>query len=87
MLCLRQCHAAQLPAQPVRDLSEVINDPHLNATGFFRRREHPSEGTYIEQAQPVRFSARGVVDVSPPPNLDGQGAAIRAEISKAGKPK
>lgn len=84
---LRQCHAAQLPAQPVRDLSEVINDPHLNATGFFRRREHPSEGTYIEQAQPVRFSARGVVDVSPPPNLDGQGAAIRAEISKAGKPK
>jgi crotonobetainyl-CoA:carnitine CoA-transferase CaiB-like acyl-CoA transferase len=77
----------QLPAQPVRDLSEVIDDPHLNAAGFFRRREHPSEGAYVEQAQPVRFGARPGVELSPPPNLDGNGAAIRAEISKAGKPK
>lgn len=84
---LSRCHAMQLPAQPVRDLGEVIDDPHLDATGFFRRRQHPSEGSYFEQAQPVRFSARKAADTSPPPNLDQDGAAIRAEVSQGGKPK
>lgn len=77
---LEKCHAAQLPAQPVRDLGDVIDDPHLNAVGFFRRREHPSEGRYVEQAQPVRFGAYPGGDAAPPPNLDGDGAAIRAEL-------
>lgn len=81
---LEKCHAAQLPAQPVRDLGEVINDPHLNATGFFRQRQHPSEGTYVEQVQPVRFAAQGRREVSPPPNMDADGAAIREELSKGG---
>lgn len=84
---VKQCHAAQLPAQPVRDLGEVIDDPHLNATGFFRQRQHPSEGSYVEQAQPVRFGAQGGRELSPPPNMDADGAAIREELSKGGKPK
>jgi crotonobetainyl-CoA:carnitine CoA-transferase CaiB-like acyl-CoA transferase len=81
---LEKCHAAQLPAQPVRDLGEVIDDPHLNATGFFRERQHPSEGTYVEQVQPVRFAAQGRREVSPPPNMDADGVAIREELSKGG---
>ncbi len=78
---LEKCHAAQLPAQPARDLGAVIDDPHLNAVGFFRRREHPSEGTYVEQAAPVRFGASGRRDLAMPPQLDGDGAAIRAELA------
>lgn len=77
---LAKCHAAQLPAQPVRDLGEVIDDPHLNAVGFFRRRQHPSEGTYVEQTQPVRFGAHDCGEQMPPPNLDADGAAIRARV-------
>ncbi|WP_309753531.1 CoA transferase [Novosphingobium sp.] len=74
---LDACHAAQLPAQPVRDLDEVIDDPHLNATGFFRRREHPHVGPYVEQAQPVRFG-RGTPDERRvPPKLDEHGAEVR----------
>ncbi|MFC4293739.1 CaiB/BaiF CoA transferase family protein [Novosphingobium tardum] len=53
-----RCHAAQIPAQPARDIGEIRGDPHLAATGFFTRREHPTEGAYLEMAQPVRFSAR-----------------------------
>jgi crotonobetainyl-CoA:carnitine CoA-transferase CaiB-like acyl-CoA transferase len=75
---LEQCHAVQLPAQAVRDLSEVIDDPHLNAVGFFRRREHPSEGCYVEQSPPVRYGAWPIADLSPPPGLDAEGAEIRA---------
>ena len=65
-----RCDAAQLPAQAVRDLSEVIADPHLNATGFFQRREHPSEGAYFEQAQPVRFGSGEVAPSRMPPRID-----------------
>ena len=79
---LRRCHEVQLPAQAVCDLSEVIDDPHLIATNFFRRRQHPSEGTYLEQAPPVRFSAAPDREVAMPPQLDGDGAAIRAEVAR-----
>ncbi len=78
---LRRCHAAQLPAQAVRDLSEVINDPHLTATGYFRRREHPSEGGYMEQAPPVKFGAGQPAHLTMPPQLGADGAAIRAELA------
>ncbi|MCX7284941.1 MAG: CoA transferase [Novosphingobium sp.] len=65
---LRRCHAAQLPAQPVRDLAGVMDDPHLQEVGFFRRREHATEGGYFEQAAPVRFGAAPAHrEVSPPP--------------------
>lgn len=77
-----RCDAAQLPAQAVRDLSEVIDDAHLNAVGFFNRREHPSEGAYFEQAQPVRFAAGAEASNRMPPQLDEHGAEIRAEVAK-----
>ena len=53
---LRRCQAAQIPAQPVRDLADIMEDPHLSATGFFSREEHPSEGGYYAMAHPVRFA-------------------------------
>ena len=77
----RRCEAAQIPAQPVRDLGEVIDDPHLNAVGFFTRREHPSEGSYFEQAQPVKFGGGKAGEVRMPPNLGEHGAEIRAEVA------
>ena len=78
---LRRCHEVQLPAQAVCDLADVINDPHLAATGFFRRREHPSEGTYLEQVPPVRFGGGPSPLLSMPPQLDGDGSQIRAELA------
>ena len=49
------CRTLDLPARPARDIAEIREDPHLVATGFFTRREHPSEGTYLEMKQPVEF--------------------------------
>ena len=61
------CHAAQLPAQAVRDISAIKNDPHLEATGFFKRRTHPTEGDYFEIQSPIRFDdyVRPVLDHAP----------------------
>lgn len=77
----RRCDAVQLPAQAVRDLSEVIDDPHLAAVGFFQRRVHPSEGAYFEQAQPVHFAGATQSEARMPPRLDEHGAEIRAELA------
>jgi crotonobetainyl-CoA:carnitine CoA-transferase CaiB-like acyl-CoA transferase len=53
---LARCQAAQIPAMIARDLGEVMDDPHLQQTGFFERVEHPSEGGWIRMRHPVRFS-------------------------------
>ncbi|QIK39763.1 CaiB/BaiF CoA transferase family protein [Pontivivens nitratireducens] len=48
---------ADIPAMPVRNLADLPGDPHLAATGFFQRIEHPSEGPIWTTRPPVRFSA------------------------------
>lgn len=47
---------ADIPAMPVRNLSELPGDPHLAATGFFQQTEHPTEGPIWTTKPPVRFS-------------------------------
>lgn len=65
---LRRCHEAQIPAQAVRDLGDVLDDPHLRDVGFFQRREHPVEGAWFQQSAPVRFSvAEYGKQIAPPP--------------------
>jgi crotonobetainyl-CoA:carnitine CoA-transferase CaiB-like acyl-CoA transferase len=48
--------AANIPAMPVTDLDDVIEDPHLRETGFFERTEHPSEGAQFQMREPSRFT-------------------------------
>lgn len=63
----RRCAEANLPAQPARDIGTIMDDAHLMATGFFRRREHASEGGYFEMRHPVRFGAVELDEPGPPP--------------------
>ncbi|MEH3158541.1 MAG: CoA transferase [Sphingomonas taxi] len=72
--------AAQIPAMPVRDVGEMLDDPHLAAVGFFERCAHPSEGDYYRMRMPIAFGAGSRPDLAPPAVLDADGAAIRAEL-------
>lgn len=69
---LARCHAEQIPAQAVRDMSDIMTDPHLAATGFFKKRDHPVEGAWFEQSAPVRFEVSGEGKQTLPPPLVGQ---------------
>lgn len=75
--------AVDIPCQRVRDLDAVIDDPHLTATGFFRERDHPSEGRYRDMRPPVRFGDAELPPAAPPPTVDQHGAAIRAALGQS----
>lgn len=82
---LAKCHAAQIPAQPVRDLADMMDDPHLAATGFFTPQQHPSEGSYFAMAHPVRFEYPLDLAGKNAPCLGADGDRLRQGGGGAGK--
>jgi crotonobetainyl-CoA:carnitine CoA-transferase CaiB-like acyl-CoA transferase len=53
---LRLGEENRIPIMRANTLDGVLEDPHLNAVGFFVEREHPSEGTWRAMKPPVKFS-------------------------------
>lgn len=74
---IARCKAAQIPAQAVRDLDEVMDDPHLDAIEFFRRRKHSVESDYFEQPAPVRFGVDEIGQRAEPPLVGADSAHVR----------
>lgn len=64
---LRIFGEVQIACMAARDIDDILDDPHLAATGFFERREHPTEGTIYEMSDASRFSdwERPVQDIAP----------------------
>ncbi len=71
---------ARIPAMAVRDIADITADPHLVATDFFHQREHPTEGTYLEMRQPVKFSAAPDIVVRPAPMAGEHTDALRKQF-------
>jgi crotonobetainyl-CoA:carnitine CoA-transferase CaiB-like acyl-CoA transferase len=74
-----------VPAIAACDLEDVIHDPHLVQSGFFRMRDHPDSGRFREMAPPIRFSADKGRTLGFAPKLDEQGDAIRKELAERGQ--
>src|SRR5581483_1191732 len=52
-------HELEIPAARMASLDDVLTDPQLAATGFFKRATHPSEGEILYTDLPVRFGESG----------------------------
>lgn len=74
--------SADIPMAPVASLEDLLEDPHLQATGFFETHEHPTEGPVTMPGIPVRFSRTPGSIRRLPPNLDQDGTAIRQEAEE-----
>ncbi len=48
---------ADIPNTPMHDMDSLIDDPHLNSSGFFPLYEHPTEGTVRTTAPVGEWSA------------------------------
>ncbi|HYH42645.1 MAG TPA: CoA transferase [Burkholderiales bacterium] len=60
---------ADIPVMPLNSLEDLIEDPHLNATGFFASTEHPTEGTLRTMSVPSRWSESPPDTPTPAPQL------------------
>lgn len=52
---MEACEERSIPASPVFDLVELLDDPHLDAVGLFEQTEHPVLGRYRSVRNPVVY--------------------------------
>ena len=66
----------RVPCAPVRDLSEVVSDPHMRARGMLRDIDHPEFGPITVAASPIRFVGQENLEPAPSPRLGADNEAI-----------
>lgn len=66
----------RVPSAPVRDLSEVMNDPHMHARGMLERIEHPDLGNIVVPNSPLRFHGADRVETAPSPRIGQHNAEV-----------
>lgn len=50
----REAQRRGVPCTPVNTIADLLEDPHLAATGFFQTADHPKIGSYIRPGAPFR---------------------------------
>jgi crotonobetainyl-CoA:carnitine CoA-transferase CaiB-like acyl-CoA transferase len=69
-----------VPAARYNSIDDLLEDPHLDDVGFFRREEHPSQGRIRRTKVPNAFSGGARTDESHAPTMGEHTAAVLAEI-------
>ena len=59
---------ADIPASPANTIPDLLKDPHLAATGFFRRVEQ-QDGAFLHMATPARWTGRPFEEPTPAATL------------------
>ena len=70
---------ADIPVMPMHTLQSILDDPHLEAVGFFKTIEHPVEGRIRQMQVPSHWSASQPQPGGPAPTLGEHGRAILSE--------
>jgi len=73
--------ASDIPVMPVHTLDSLLEDPHLDAVGFFRRTEHPTEGTMLDMASLGRWSDSPPSAPRPAPTLGQHNAELLPNLN------
>ncbi|HZR63490.1 MAG TPA: CoA transferase [Xanthobacteraceae bacterium] len=69
----------EIPAARMSSLDEVLADPQLAATGFFKRATHPTEGEILYTDLPVRFGGASVTSNRLQPRLGEHSVEVLRE--------
>ena len=62
----------RIPCAPVRDVAEVMDDPHMHERGFLEHFDHPEFGDVVLPGSPLRLHGAGKVATTAEP--DGRAA-------------
>ncbi len=77
---LEALDAADIPSTPVKRPDELIDDPHLKATGFWQQVEHPALGSLRMPGASMNFSRTPFAIRRPPPLPGEHSAEVLGEI-------
>ncbi|MBR1221683.1 CoA transferase [Bradyrhizobium sp. U87765 SZCCT0131] len=67
---------ADIPVMPMHTLESILDDPHLNAVGFFKTVDHPTEGRVRQMQVPSTWSVSQPQPGGPAPTLGEHGREI-----------
>lgn len=76
---------ADVPHGPVNTLADLMRDPYLQETGYFREYEHPSEGKLLMTSIPVSFTDSPGSYRLPPPRLGEHTQEVLASVGVDGE--
>jgi crotonobetainyl-CoA:carnitine CoA-transferase CaiB-like acyl-CoA transferase len=65
-----------VPCSPVRDINEVVVDPHLHERGMLREIDHPELGRVTVPHSPLRYDGDSGVPLQPSPSLGQHNEAV-----------
>jgi CoA:oxalate CoA-transferase len=68
--------AQRVPSAPVRDLEEVVADPHLRARGMLHDIVHPEYGAITVPDSPMRYGGSAPAPISPSPRLGSHNSEV-----------
>ena len=75
---------ADIPSMRCNTLEDVLDDPHLRATGFLHERQHPVVGPYVAMEHPVRFTGTPADIRLEPPTLGQHTREVLEALGFAG---
>jgi crotonobetainyl-CoA:carnitine CoA-transferase CaiB-like acyl-CoA transferase len=73
--------AADIPVMPLHTLESLMHDPHLEAVGYFRTEEHPTEGPIHTMPALGRWSDSSPEQRHAAPTLGQHTAQVMAELA------
>jgi crotonobetainyl-CoA:carnitine CoA-transferase CaiB-like acyl-CoA transferase len=71
---------ADVPNAPMSELEDILQSPYGQETGFFKRMEHPSEGSVLNMSIPTQFSRSPVSVRNLAPRLGEHTQAVLGEL-------
>jgi CoA:oxalate CoA-transferase len=74
----------RVPCAPVRDVAEVVNDPHMHARGMLRWVDHPEYGRMVLPGTPLRLDGLDPVALEPSHRLGEDSEAVLKEFAGLG---
>jgi crotonobetainyl-CoA:carnitine CoA-transferase CaiB-like acyl-CoA transferase len=73
------CQAHRVPASPLLDAVEIVQDPHLHARSFLTNHT-TSTGTVALPNSPMRYEGSALLDIKAAPELGADTEAVLTEL-------
>ena len=74
--------ANRVPCAPVRDLNEVVNDPHLHERGSLQWQDHPELGRIVVMQSPMRYRDSDPITLDPSHALGADTDAVLRRVDR-----